>query len=212
MVLRSSRRNDGGYSLVELLVVMAILGVVGAIVTSAIIQSSKATRRAQERITALADLQKGLDRVGRELRAADPLILDSSGDYDSSIGAEVLRGGVRYRFSYYLVTTADGDELRQDIATLDSSGAVVSTDTGLFIANIANDVLSPSVPLFTYRNSSGETIACTDLDLSLAADQATCRDRHLTAAQVELAIGKTLPEQDPLLLETVINIRNTRFG
>lgn len=204
-------QDQRGFSLVELLVVIVLLGAVGAVVTASIVSGTQSLTKGHARIDALNDLQKGLDRIGRELRAADPLVLDPGRDYANKLGAEVTRDGRQLRYTYYLVTTAAGTELQQDIEVLDSSGAVVSSETGLFITSIANPSMSPPVPMFRYYDGAGAEISCDDLDTTTGAGQSACRDRHLTAAQVRFTIARELPRQEPIVLQSVVNVRNTRF-
>lgn len=201
--------REAGFTLVELLVVIVILGVIGGMVTSTVIASLNATRRAEARMTALSDLQRGVERVGRELRAADPLVLDSENDYAMSVGADVSRAGERITYRYYIVEPADGNpELREDVVRSTLGGDLIEQRDGLFIADIAN--IETEVPLFTYFaiDDEGELseIDCEDLSDS------ACRDKHLTASQIRLSLEKLLPEQDPVYVETMVNIRNTRYA
>ena len=208
-------RDERGFTLVELLVVLVLIGVVGGVVTSSVISGLLATDRADARISALSDLQRGIERVGRELRAADPLVFEvdladpDPPKFSEEVLAEVYRDGERIRFRYYLVDVGDGvGELREDVTRYAADGSVAESRDGLFIADVAN--LQTGTPLFTYYTSDATTgglekITCTD-----PAD-AACRDEHVTATQVQLQLEKLLPEQEPIRLETVVNIRNTRF-
>lgn len=212
-IYHARRSDEGGFTLVELLVVLAIGGVVLTLVTSAIIGSLNATRRGEDRVDALNDLQRGLERISREMRTASPIILDPDGDYRDSLGARVVRGGEIIEYRYYLETTTFDDEtseteLREDVRRFDSSGTPIDTQDGLFIANVANQ--ATGTPLFTYfvfDQDSGEVV---EIDCS-SLTESQCRDRHLTAAQVRLTLEKVLDEQDPIQVETVVNIRNTRL-
>ena len=215
MLIRHHHRGEQGFSLVELLVVLVLTGVVGGVVANGVIQGMQASQRADARIQALSELQRGIERVGRELRAADPLVFEvdlsdpDQPDFSEEVRAEVHRDGERLRFRYYLVDTGGGvGELREDVTRYAPDGTVVESRDGLFIADVAN--LQTGVPLFTYATNdpiTGELveITCTD------PGDAGCRDQHVTATQVELRLQKLLPDQEPVMLETVVNIRNTRF-
>jgi type II secretory pathway pseudopilin PulG len=206
----AQRDAEGGWTLVELLVVLLLVGVVGGVVTSSSIAAMRATRQSQERTYALTDIQRGLERVGRELRAAAPLELDPSGVYSDGIVANIVRDGEEISFRYYLSDEVDGSvSLLEDVERRDMATGTVSTQNGLFIADIANR--ETGTPLFRYFRThpvSGllEEVDCDELD------ESACAQQHGTATQVQLTLEKTLPEQDPISVQTVVNIRNTRLG
>ena len=209
-MLSTRRDREGGFTLVELLVVIVIFGVVGGFVTATIVSALQTSRRAEARIHALNDLQRGIERVGRELRAASPLLLDEDRAFADGVGAEVVRGGQRIIYEYYLVETEDSVELREDVTRRTLDGDLVSEQDGLFIADIAN--LETGTPLFTYfvtEPITGE-IREIDCDAEGLSDE-ECLNKHLTATQIRLTLEKVLPEQQPIRVETIVNIRNTRY-
>lgn len=73
----------------------------------------------------------------------------------------------------------------------------------MFITDIANVDLGE--PVFEYFNrapdGSLEPVDC-DVDLSRCA----------TAKQIRLTLWKDLPDQDPISVETVVNVRNMTYG
>lgn len=201
-------RRDDGFSLVELLAVMSILLIVGGVVTSALVASFNAARVSQNRIESLNDLQRGLERVGRELRAATPLEPDPT-DYDNRMSAQVIRDDERIIYTYYLTAPVDGlSELREDVERYTLDGTFLESREGIFITDITN--AATGTPLFTYYAVDDDNaiveIDCDGLDF----DQ--CLAEHLTARQVKLTLERDLPGQQPLQVETIINIRNTRYG
>lgn len=101
---RLSRDGDAGSTLVELLVVMLILGVVGGIVVAGVTSGLRTTSHAQARVDSLAKTQMTIERVSREMRAADP-VREVTEDW---LMLDVCRDdGLRhYRYS----VTAVGDE------------------------------------------------------------------------------------------------------
>lgn len=210
MVGHRYRRDETGFSLVELIAVMSILLVVGGVVTTALVGALRASQVAENRVTSLNDLQRGLERVGRELRAASPLLPDED-DYANSLSVQVIRGGERIVYSYYL-TEPDDDglsEMREDVERFTLDGQEISSQEGLFITEITN--IETETPLFTYFVVD-DLGAIVELDCEAEGlDAEACRDRHGTAKQVRLTLEKNLPGQDPLQVETIVNIRNTRF-
>jgi prepilin-type N-terminal cleavage/methylation domain-containing protein len=207
---RSLERADG-FTLVEVLVVLVLLGVVGSMVTASVITAFTSTRRGEARVHALNDLQRGLERVGRELRAADPLVLDPGTDPAAGVGASVIRRGERIEYRYYLVETEDSTELREDVVRRTLAGQVVSQRQGLFIADIAN--IETGTPLFTYYYTDPGTRQLREIDCDEEGlSESQCLQRHTTATQVRLTLEKQLPEQSPIQVETVVNIRSVRLG
>lgn len=76
--IRPRLADEDGITLVELLVVMVLMTLIGGAVLSSLVSGMKATASTQTRYDALADLQKSVGRMTRELRAADPLILTAN--------------------------------------------------------------------------------------------------------------------------------------
>jgi prepilin-type N-terminal cleavage/methylation domain-containing protein len=213
-MLTSTRRHpstEGGFTLIELLVVVIILGVIGSIVTSSVISALVSTRRGEQRVHALNDLQRGIERVGRELRAADPLVLEPGMDPSEGVGAEIIRDGQRIEYRYYLIEADERVELREDVVRRSLNGQLINQQQGLFIADIAN--LETDTPLFTYFYTDPATRQLREVDCEAdGLTESQCLQRHTTATQVRLTLEKLLPEQPPIQVETVVNIRSVRLG
>lgn len=189
------RRQDG-FTLIEALVVMVLVGVVGGYVTTSVIGSLQTSAQAQSRIQALADLQRGIERVGRELRVADPLCL-VSGSEATELGASVFRDGKRYVYEYYLNGTGADQELLQNITVYDPADAATGTTTssGIFIAEVGNSLLPSAPDLFEYVDRDGEPTT-----------------NYATAAQITINLAKQLRDDDPVLATTTVEVRNTRYS
>jgi prepilin-type N-terminal cleavage/methylation domain-containing protein len=203
------RRDESGLTLVELLVVVVILGVIGGFVTSTVITSLQATRKGEARVMALNDLQRGIERVGRELRAAEELQIAPGTDPSGNVGAQVVRNGQRITYRYYLVDVGDSAELREDVTRRGLDGTLIDAQDGLFIADIAN--LETDTPLFTYYVTDPTTGQLAEIDCAgLTVTQ--CEQRHTTATQIQLSLAKLLPEQPPIQVETIVNVRSFRIS
>lgn len=185
------------------MVAILIFGVIGTYTTVAVINGTRAAHKGQQRVYAYADLQRGLERISKELRAADPLVLSTSGDYGTELGATVYRtidgAERRVEYNYRTVDTGDGTDLVQDVTIFsDRDGSTVMSDEdGLFIENVNNN---ETQPLFSYYDRSGDQITC---------PSSPCDDL-INAAQVEVRLIKDLPEQDDVAASTIVTIRNTR--
>lgn len=208
--MRPRPADDGGYSLVELLVVMLMMAIVGAFVATAVITSVRSTQRTEARTFALTDIQRGIERVGRELRAANPIELDVNGDFADGLAANVTRDGQNIRFRYYLEEQPDGSvSMLEDVRRTTIATGAVNEQNGLFIADIAN--LDTGTPLFTYYGTHPVTRQLAEIDCStLTADQ--CRAAHQAATQIELTLEKYVEDQDMIVVRTMVNVRNTRLG
>ena len=201
--LRHRTHKSDGFTIVELLVVMVLFGVVGTITVTAVVSSMQASSSAENRMRALNDLQGGIERVGRELRAAQTLTPHIDDDPAYGMSSTVVRDGSRWRYDYYLDNAEDGSvALFEDLSRFESDGSLVEQREGTFITDIANIDLDE--PLFEYfhRGASGE-LEPVDCDNQ--------PNRCATAQQVRLTLWKNIWDQDPISVETVVNVRNTRY-
>jgi prepilin-type N-terminal cleavage/methylation domain-containing protein len=205
------RDDQGGYSLVELLVVMLMVSVIGGMVTSSVVTGMRTAQRTEARTYALADIHRGLERVGRELQAANPIDLDLGGNYGDALGATVVRDGHRVEYRYYLQEQADGrTDLLENVRRTDLATGVSQTQNGLFIADIANE--DTGTPLFTYYETDAVSKELRRVDCT-SLDAAACRQAHQGATQITLTLEKYIEGQDDVIVvETTVNVRNTRLG
>ena len=197
--MSSPRPSEQGFTLVELLVVMLIAGVVGAVVTTALVRGMQTSTMAQSRINGLSDLQRGLERVARELRVADPLCVPvDAGDpdiHESRLGASVYRDGKRYYHEFYLAGSGENQSLLQDVTVYDPPDASTGTllSSGTFVAETGNDLLG--IPLFEYFDQNGDTPTPVG-----------------AAAQVTINLSKQVLDDDPVRVTTTVEVRNTRYS
>lgn len=209
-------RGQQGFSLVELLVVMLLVGVVGSVVTTSLVQSMSNTRLTSARAVALHDIERSLQVVGRELRIADPLILDADGQYDERIAAQVVRddtvqihtftiegeGGVDdvegIQFLFQRIVEYDRQELL-------ASGPDGATPITLPKRRLITDINNGIEAVFTYHDTVGDEITC---DPAVPND---CRDRYGNANQVGIRLIRNLDDQEPIRAETRVSVRNLRY-
>lgn len=220
------RDGEAGMTLVELLVAILILGIVGAMVLTSVVQATRTSADATTRTNALTDLERGIERIGREVRVADPLVIDPDGVCNTlaagdgarcqdevlsrRLDAVVFRDSTEITYEYYLVPSGTDAQLYEDRTVRDLGGTVLSTATGQFITDIAPaDLLAGEEPIFQFvaRDSSGELVAI-DCDPLTVAE---CLDAHATATAVRITLRKIVPDGDPLVVSTTVQIRNTRY-
>lgn len=179
------RRGERGFTLVELMVVLVLIGIVGGIVTKGLVGAMRTTRQTQARIEAFTELQTTAERVGRELRVACPMRAIAAAD----VTLDIDRAGETYRHRFWVAT----DQLHH-ATQIDNSG---TWDT-VVADRVLLDLADPGAdPTFTYLDADGDA-----LDLSLASTLP--RD----VRSVELRLRRDLPEQDPVEVATMLHLRN----
>lgn len=179
-------RDEGGMTLVELLVVIVVLGVVGTIALTGIVNGIRTTTRGQDRIDALTDLETGVERIGRELRATCQIDTFEPDD----VSLRVVRGGEVYRYRYVLGSVLGGgsepDALYEVRSVHDAStGGFVLLGTRLFITDLAN------ADIFRFFDRDGSSA-------SVATNISTA----------EILLQRRLPDQSPIEVRTSVHLRN----
>ncbi len=197
-------RWDGeeGFTLIELIVVGVISAVVGSIVMTGVVQGLRTTATIDDRVDALSTLERGMERVTRELRAANPLQLDFGGEYDTALTATVTRGGMRIAYRYEVQTATDGtDTLVQTTYTYDLDGNLQPGVETSLVTALQNAELGLDV--FTYLDGNGDELVCPVDD--------SCLTTLLRAQQVKLTLARTIPNSQPLVLDSTVRIRSLRY-
>ena len=183
--MRALRRQEAGATLVELLIVMLIFGVVGAVVLSSTIAGLQNAAATNARIDALQELELAMQRVTRDLRAADPLELVTD-EYDTALGASIRRDGERSSVRFRLI---DAGDVQQMVREDTSQTLVTNLDNG-------------GAPVFEYLDRFGQEITCTT----------DCDSALLQAAQVQVRFVRVIPNSTPAIVETRVGVRNLRHG
>ncbi len=179
-------RDEHGITLVELLVVLVIFGIVGGMVFSGIVSSLRTTTRAQDRIDAMTELEKSVERIGRELRAACQVNTFEPDD----VSVDVVREGNIYRYRYVLGSVLGGgqvpDALYEVRSVRDpSTGSFGSTSTRLFLNDVDNTTL------FVYSSPDG-----------------TAPGVATEVSKAEITLRGTPANQNPIEVRTGIHLRN----
>ena len=186
-----TRDRESGFTLVEMLVVVVLLGVVGAVATTAMIRALKTTDSGQARVYGLADVQKAVERMSRELRAADPLQTMTA----TTVSARVYRNGKCDQYTYALV----GTEIRQTVERLtpdpgpwnECSSVLGSGVTTVLARDISNGA---GTPLFTY--------------LAETAPAPVAATTTATVREIRIDARSALSGEGPLRVATSVQIRN----
>ena len=203
--------REDGFTLVELLVAVVLLGVVGSVVVSAIVTGMNSARTTTARTMAIHELEVALQRVGRDLRAADPLYVSSDGNYGSHIGAEVVRDRQIQVLSFRVVVEDGQQFLVQDTATadLDDVGGGVVEVTQQPRRTLVTNIDNGAAPVFTYYDDHGDPIVC--VPAGGGPTQEECDLAYSDAYKIGLRLERQLTGQSPVQAETFITVRNMRY-
>lgn len=189
--------EDGGFTLVELLVVMVILGVVGTVTVAGITSGLRTTSYAQARVDTLAETQTTLERISREIRAGHPLREIT----DDRMTLDVCRDGQLRHYRYTVQQAGEHWELVQDRLDFQRGCPDPDFDPGST----------------TPEQSSTRTLAAqmTDDDVFTALDRdggeltGTAADNADDVHRVIVRVQRGVQEgRDPIEAETTVTLRN----
>lgn len=178
---RRSEPSDGGFTLVELLVVFVILGVIGGAVTMAVTTTFQSASNTTSRVVALNELQTALQRVSRDLRAAELFIITDTTAVETAVTADVYRGGELVRLTYR-VEQQDGVDV------------LIREDTGQTLITLVDN---EDEPVFTYLNAEGKPMPE--------------GDDYTKARQIRIRFVRGIDGREPVIVESLVNVRNTRY-
>lgn len=183
--------EEGGFSLVELMVVIFFTTVIAGMVTSSVITALQAQRRQMAQLEALNDAKLTLERMTRDVRAANPL---EQADADR-IDVSVERDGVEERSTFLLEPAVGGTRRLVWCRT------AAANCTGAARRTLLDGVSTASgYALLRYVDADG-----VELPVPLTAGD---RQRVQT---VRIALRVEVAEHDrPILLDNDIALRNWR--
>jgi len=191
MTTRTPSRR--GFTLPEMLVVLILVGIVGSIALAGLSNGLTTARIGTERARALSELQLVVAGIGRDLRVADPLLLDANGAFATKLGAEVERDDSWRRLEWEVTDNGDGTGTLRRAVTTDLDTAAEDRRAGEFLADLTN--VDGEQPVFTYFDNSGES---------------ACVDDSCEPHRVVVTLQQQLDGQDrPVELTTTITVGDT---
>ena len=214
-MIRARLADDRGVSLVELLVVIVLMGVIGTIGTNSLVRGMKVSASTQSRFDALADLQRSVDRMTRELRAAAPTQVGGA----PVLVAEANRISVavwrnefteQFRFTYQYCPAQQTLLVRREgpLATPPTPGTgptlncAAPTDP-ILITRVSNSTPAPGQPMFRYFVRDPIT--------GLESPTPTTTPTLSLVRKIEVNVWRSMPDQaTPIKVTTMVRLRNAR--
>lgn len=161
---RKPADDEAGFNVLELLIVMALLGIVMSLVAVSLINVTGASRSTEERSFADTQLRNAVEQVARDIRAANPIDAQTPVSlYDTQIAFEIFcTGGAG----------CGANQLRQVVYRVVSNRLEVSrggaafvpilepsATSGLPVTSRQYAVVNPaSEPVFTYLREDGTAL------------------------------------------------------
>lgn len=131
---RATGADDGGFTLVELLVAMMLMLLVGGVLTNSIISAFKTTSRQEDRTRTLVASKVALERLTREVRGANSLVTTAPRE----IAFVTRAAGVRRETRIIVRTTSAGTDLVQrDARTSLVDGSSLGTSETIVLGGLA---------------------------------------------------------------------------
>lgn len=197
--LRRRLADEQGFTLVELLVVMLIVGVLGAVATTGVVQGMRTTGEAQDRAQAQAATRVAVERASRELRMADPLRYATG----TEVHLDVARDDGVVHLRYAVEDAGACWELTQRRWNLGWDRYHAETqdpgDPPDSERTLISDLTDPDV--FAFRDVDGALLADSDVDDGY--------ERARRAYSAELVVERFVgADRAPVRIDTHVTIRN----
>lgn len=142
------RRDEAGFTLIEVLVAMMLALVIGGIVSQVLITSTRVAAKQVDQTETLNSAKVAMERMTREVRGANSMTTAA----DRRIQFVATHAGIRTATTLEVVTTGTKTELRQTDQRTDLAAATTTTTTRTILGGLA---VGRSDAVFTYTDGAG---------------------------------------------------------
>lgn len=196
---RRARSGDEGISLVELLVGMSLMALIGTLVLSTVTSGLRTQQTMTDRASGMADLRTAAQRLSKDVREADPLLLAQ--ERVLALRQAVAGGGHR-DVTWRVV----GTELVKDETTTSAAGAVTALPRTVALRELPEGAAPFGVvPSVTYVAPVGST---TDPGTCVLAGSSPVTYAPACVGSITLSLTRTLLKGAPLALQQTVELRN----
>lgn len=161
--LRRLLREEHGYSLIELMTVMAIMGVVLGGLTTVFVSGSKAEYDMNVRFQAQQEARAALDRVRRDVHASGCVTLGTNGTNVQLLSATSNGSCPGTLLAYFCTSTSP--TVSTQYALYRATTVVAQCNTGTLVA----DHLTTNQNVFAYTQSTGQQLQKLSVDVQVDA-------------------------------------------
>lgn len=181
----SEDRRDDGFTLIEMLVVVVVMGVIGGVFFSTVVNAARVDDNTRSRADAQEAVTLALERVTKEVRVAAPLVSVSA----TSVVADVYPtqpSGTTLRERHTFTLT--GAELQQQVQVFSPATSTTASSTSTRV--LADGVVAAGTA-FTAKDRAG-----------------TATTVASKVASVEISLQRDTQTAKPFVAATTIFLRN----
>jgi prepilin-type N-terminal cleavage/methylation domain-containing protein len=147
-------RHEGGFSLIEMIVVLVLVGIVSSVIGLALVQGVQGYLFAGENVEMSEKAGLALGRIDRELTRATGIDADAS-------GSSCIRYKVQTESQHYRALGIDGDSLRLHVSNSSDGGCPIAGSATMLADNV--DSFSLIYQVEDGGNSTSPPVAMEDV-------------------------------------------------
>lgn len=190
--------DEGGFSLIEILVAMSLFVLVGTLTLNVVVSGVRSQATLTERASAMANMREAAQRISRDVREADPVL---HAEPRLLVIRQRLAGAVTRDLTYQVI----GTNLVQDQTSTSAAGTVTVSPR-----LIIGFQIDPTANLFGYIKAPGYVTSGSSVDATTCAIAGTSPTSYSgdCLGSITLRLTHTLRRGSPLNLDQTIELRN----